>query len=400
MTRKRQKRVLVALGWYDYRLHRGIERFAQEHNWHLSSNFAREKVIPWGWEGDGILAWLGAGDDLAEFVKDTAKPTVDFSFRRPHLRFARVLEDHAHAAQLAAEHFLSRGFTHFMFYSDEDNWSYLERGQAFVAALRRAGHACEWLRWDRASEYDTGRTQWTRKRNWLAARLKQAPKALAVFAANDQHALEVLDACEMARLAVPEQVAIVGAENYLLAPDAMRTPISSVDTNLETLGYNGAALLEDLMNGKPSPARPIRVPAVGVITRKSSDLLAVKHKGAANSLRFIWEHFHEPIRVKDLLNVAGMSRRGLHKAFMENIGRTPGQELQRLRMEKAKRLLADSDHKIEVLASMCGYQSANTFSVAFKNATGMTLSRFRKTVARPTAGVQPPPKKFNHGFHR
>jgi LacI family transcriptional regulator len=388
MTHKRQKRVLVALGWYDYRLHRGLEKFALEHNWHLSSNFAREKVIPWGWEGDGILAWLGAGDDLAEFVKDTAKPTVDFSFRRPHLRFARVLEDHAHAAQLAAEHFLSRGFTHFMFYSDEDNWSYLERGEGFVSALRRAGHECEWLRWNLAPEHHIGREQWTRKRKWLAVRLKQAPKALAVFAANDQHALEVLEACELARLAVPEQVAIVGAENYLLAPDVMRTPISSVDTNLETLGYTGAALLEDLMNGRKPPAHPIRVPAVGVITRKSSDLLAVKHKGIANSMRFIWEHFHEPIRVKDLLNVAGMSRRGLHKAFTENIGRTPGQELQRLRMEKAKRLLADSDHKIEVLASMCGYQSANTFSVAFKNATGMTLSRFRKTVARTGANGQ------------
>jgi len=385
MTRKRQKRVLVALGWYDYRLHRGIEKFAQEHHWHLSSNFAREKVIPWGWEGDGILAWLGAGDDLAEFVKDTAKPTVDFSFRRPHLRFARVLEDHAHAAQLVAEHFLSRGFTNFMFYSDEDNWSYLERGEGFVAALRRAGHDCQWLRWDKASEHETGREQWARKRSWLTAMLKQAPKALAVFAANDQHALEVLGACEMARLAVPEQVAIVGAENYLLAPDVMLTPISSVDTNLETLGYTGAAFLEDMMNGKRPPGRVIRVPAVGVITRKSSDLLAVKHKGVANGMRFIWEHFHEPIRVKDLLNVAGMSRRGLHKAFMENIGRTPGQELQRLRMEKAKRLLIDSDHKIEVLASMCGYQSANSFAVAFKNTTGITLSHYRKTVGRPDA---------------
>jgi LacI family transcriptional regulator len=385
VTRKRQKRVLVALGWYDYRLHRGIEKFAQERQWHLSSNFAREKVIPWGWEGDGILAWLGAGDDLAEFVKDTAKPTVDFSFRRPHLQFARVLEDHAHAAQLVAEHFLSRGFTHFMFYSDEDNWSYLERGEGFAAALRRAGHDCEWLRWNRAAERNTGRSEWTRKRSWLAAKLKQAPKSLAVFAANDQHALEVLEACEMARLAVPEQVGIVGAENYLLAPDVMRTPISSVDTNLEILGYTGAALLEDLMNGKKMPSRIIRVPAGGVIARKSSDFLAVNHKGVANSMRFIWEHFHEPIRVKDLLNVAGMSRRGLHKAFMENIGRTPGQELQRLRMEKAKRLLADSDHKIEVLASMCGYQSANTFSVAFKNVTGMSLSRYRNSFLRSAA---------------
>ena len=111
--RNKQKRVLIALGWYDYRLHRGIEKFAQEHDWHLSANLTREKVIPWGWEGHGILAWLGAGDDLAEFVVTAKKPTVDFSFRRPQLRFPRVLEDHAHAAQLVAEHFLSRGFQSF-----------------------------------------------------------------------------------------------------------------------------------------------------------------------------------------------------------------------------------------------------------------------------------------------
>ncbi len=106
--------------------------------------------------------------------------------------------------------------------------------------------------------------------------MKSLPGPLAVFAANDEKALEVLDACESAGLNVPEQVAIIGAENYLLAPDAMHTPISSVDTNLETLGYTGAALLEDLMNGKPAPTKPIRVPAVGIVTRKSSDLLAVK----------------------------------------------------------------------------------------------------------------------------
>src|ERR1700733_7261411 len=133
---KNQKRVLVALGWYDYRLHRGIEKFAQEHNWHLSANLTREKVIPWGWEGDGILAWLGAGDDLAQFVVGAKLPTVDFSYRRPQIRFPRVLADHGAAAQLAAEHFLSRGLTNFMFYSAAENWSFDEVGTAFVAALK------------------------------------------------------------------------------------------------------------------------------------------------------------------------------------------------------------------------------------------------------------------------
>jgi len=375
--RKRQKRVLVALGWYDYRLHRGIERYALEHEWNLSANLAREKVIPWGWEGDGILAWLGAGDDLAEFVRRTDRPTVDFSFRRSYLRFPRVLEDHVHAAELVAEHFLSRGLTNFIFYSESDNWSYEERGNGFMNALKRANHECTWLRWHQSSAFRTDNEQWRQRRKWLCAHIKQVPKPLGIFAANDEHALHVLEACESANVPVPEQVAIVGAENYLLAPDAMQTPISSVDTNLETLGYRGAALLDELMNGKKAPAEPIRVPALGMIVRKSSDLLAVKHKGVANSLRFIWEHCHEMIGVENLVGVAAMSRRGLHKAFMEHLGRTPGQELQRVRIERAKRLLRESGYKLEVLANMCGYQSANSFCIAFKQATGMSPKQYR-----------------------
>ena len=379
---QRQRRVLIVLGWYDYRLHRGIERYALEHGWHLSANLAREKVVPWGWEGDGILAWLGAGDDLAEFVDHARKPTVDFSLRRPHLRFARVLEDHAHAAQLVVEHFLSRGLRQFAFYSDADNWSYEERGCGFVELLRAQGYTSKWLRWHQSPDYRTGRDQWRRKLRWLAAQIKQLPKPVGIFAANDDQALDVLQSCESARIPVPEQVAIVGAENYLLAPDAMATPISSVDTNLETMGYRGAALLDDLMHGKRPPRQPIRIPASGLITRKSSDLLAVRHKGVANSLRFILEHCHEPISVKSLVSVAAMSRRGLHKAFMEHLGRTPGQELQRVRIERAKRLLAESDQKMEVLASMCGYRSANTFSIAFKQATGTSPKQFRDSLLR------------------
>jgi LacI family transcriptional regulator len=314
---------------------------------------------------------------LAEFVVRARKPTVDLSYRRPRLRFPRVLEDHFHAAQLAAEHFLSRGFNNFMFYSDADNWSYEERGQGFVKALKQAGHPCVWLRWHQSPAYRAGPGQWKRKREWLASHMRRAPKPLALFAANDEQALDVLDSCESARIAVPEEVAIVGAENNLLAPDAMHTPISSVDTNLETLGYRGAALLEALMGGKPPPKEPIRVPAAALVTRKSSDLLAVDHRGVAKALRFIFEHNHEPITVKNLTGVAAMSRRGLHKAFLEHLGRTPGQELHRIRIDRAKRLLAESTHKIEALAGMCGYQSANSFCIAFKQATGMSPKQYR-----------------------
>jgi len=376
--RSRHKRVLLALGWYDYRLHLGIERYAQEHGWSLSSNYSRERVIPWGWDGDGILAWLGAGDDLARFVWAAKKPTVDFSLRRPQFKCARVLEDHQHAAQLAFEHLQARGVQHFIFYSDNANWAYEERGIAFTDYAKRADCTCAWLRRHAAKDFKTGRGEWQRRLRWLAAALKKTPQPAGVLAANDQHALEVLEACELAGLNVPEQVAIVGIGNYLLAPDAMQTPISSVDTNLEVLGYRGAATLDALMSGREVSAAPLRIYAKGVITRKSSDMLALNHPNIARALRFIWEHSHEPIHVGDVVKVAAMSRRGLHVAFLQHVGRTPGEEIRRMRLEAAKRMLMDTNEKVETIALSCGYQSLNSFCVAFKNLTGKSPGEFRR----------------------
>jgi len=380
--RKSQKRVLIALGWYDYRLHRGIEKYAQEHGWHLSEDLARENVIPWGWEGHGILAWLAGDDDLADFVVHTHKPTVDFSFRRPHLPFSRVLEDHAMAAQLVADHFLTRGVRNFLYYSDVPNWVYEERGQAFVNTLKEAGRECTWIRWHHSPAFRTDRKAWQRKRDWVVQQLRDAPKPLGLFGADDGLALDALEVCERVGIAVPEEVAIIGAGNSLLAVDAMQTPISSVDGNLELVGYRGAELLDRLMAGQAAPKHPIRIPPAGLIARKSSDLMAVKHPGIARSLRFIWEHCHESIGIEDLMRVSSMSRSGLHQAFLEHIGRPPGHELHRVRIERAKRLLSETNHKTEVIAQLCGYQSGNSFWVAFRQATGMSPVKYRKALLR------------------
>ncbi|MEK7781679.1 MAG: DNA-binding transcriptional regulator [Verrucomicrobiota bacterium] len=382
--RKNRKRILLAMGWYDYRLHAGIAKYALEHDWHLCPDTTKEKVIPWGWEGDGILAWLGRGDDLADFVTHARKPTVDFSFRRPHLNYPRVLVDHTAVAHLVAEHFLTRGHKNFAFYSDVNNWAYEENGRGFFSALKEAGHSGEWLCWHRSPHFTDGHLQWKHKRNWLAAELKRLPKPLALYTASDDHAVEALEICENLDLAVPEDVSIVGTDNSLLAVDAMHTPISSVDTNLELVGYRGAALLDELMrNKKVAPvAEPLRIAPSGLIARKSSDLLAIKHPGVARALRFIMDHCHEGIGVDDLAKAAAMSRRGLHQAFLEQLGRPPGHELQRLRLERAKQQLVASDHKLEAIGESCGYQSANSFWFAFKNATGLSPKQYREKFAR------------------
>ncbi len=375
--RRKSPRVLLVLGWYDYRLHGGIEKYAQENGWHLSEDLAREKVIPWGWDGDGILAWLGEGDDLAAFVSEAKKPTVDFSFRRKKLKFARVLEDTAQTATLVADHFLARGIRHFHFYSDADNWIYNERRAAFVKSLQSVGHAAGSLQWDKSSENRMDRQAWKRRREWLVNQLKALPKPIGIFAASDGLALELLETCEQAGINVPEEMAIVGAGNSLLAVDAMQTPITSVDVNMESIGYEGAKLLDRLMRHESPPPQPIRVPPLRLIARKSSDLLAVRHPGLARSLRFMWDHYHEPIGVTDLARVASMSVRNFHQVFADQLGRSPGSALFRIRIEHAKQLLQESGDKIEVIAEQSGYNNNNSFEIAFKRSTGMTPKQYR-----------------------
>jgi LacI family transcriptional regulator len=382
--RKSSARVLLVLGWYDYRLHRGIEKYAQENGWHLSEDVAREKVIPWGWDGDGILAWLGEGDDLAAFVTRAKKPTVDFSFRRRKLKFARVLEDTTQTAHLVAHHFLSRGIRRLRFYSDADNWIYNERGAAFLKYLESVGCQAGCLQWDKSLERRMDQRAWKRRRKWLVNQLTTLPKPIGIFAASDGLALDLLEGCEDAGIKVPEEVAIVGAGNSLLAVEAMQTPITSVDVNMESIGYEGAKLLDKLMHHKSPPSEPIRVPPLRIIARRSSDSLAVKHPGLARSLRFMQEHYHESIGVRDLAKAASMSVRNFHQVFVEHLGCSPGSELFRIRIEHAKQLLQESNDKIETIAELSGYNNNNSFEIAFKRSIGMTPKQYRSQCRNST----------------
>jgi len=140
------------------------------------------------------------------------------------------LEDHAAEAQLVADHFLTRGVRNFLYYSDRDNWVYEERGRAFVKALKHAGRECTWLRWHASPSFRKDRKAWQCKRDWLASQLKRAAKPLGLFGADDGLAVAALEICNKVAIAVPEEVAIIGAGNSQHSqPDAVGFFQSTLD---------------------------------------------------------------------------------------------------------------------------------------------------------------------------
>jgi LacI family transcriptional regulator len=376
---KQQKTVLLALGWHDHRLLNGIATFATEHNWHISAaSITKELKIPWGWQGDGVLAWLAGSDELFEFVRSLKIPTVDFSLRRENSSFAHVAQDHLACSRMAADHFLRRGFRNFIFYSDSDNWTSEERGRGFVETLAVKGLKCDWIKWQLHKQYRVQRGEWANRRGWLVDHLRKAPKPLAVFTANGTLAIEILEACEEAEISIPRDVALIGIEDDLLLPQSTQRPITAVEPNFEELGYQGAAWLDRLMRGGALPATPVRVPPSRIIPRQSTEVTAVRHEALSKALHFIAANFHDVIDIDQVARHCGMSRRGLHQAFVDHLETTPGEHLRFTRIENAKRLLIDTDQKIESIAAESGYPSVNSFFIAFRHVSGTTPAEFRK----------------------
>ena len=208
--------------------------------------------------------------------------------------------------------------------------------------------------------------------------LRGTPKPLAVFATSDLLALRVMAAGIDAGLLVPEDVAIMGCHNDQLECESAPIPLTSVETNEEMIGYAGAAALDSLMSRAKRAKGPVVIPSGGVVARQSTDIYAVAHPAVRRTLVFMRDSSAKNIKTSDLVGVAGMSRRGLEKAFLQHLGRLPMQELRRLRFEAAQRLLRETDMKISAVASETGYRSGNTLGIVFRRTCGTSPRKWRR----------------------
>lgn len=103
----------------------------------------------------------------------------------------------------------------------------------------------------------------------------------------------------------------------------------------------------------------------------------ISHAGIAQSLRYMTQNFHRPIRVADLVKRSGLSPRGYMKAFQRHTGLPPGKLLRRLRIEWAKGLLIERRITLAELTEACGFRRLNSFEVTFRREVGMSPMQYR-----------------------
>jgi LacI family transcriptional regulator len=198
------------------------------------------------------------------------------------------------------------------------------------------------------------------------------------MACNDDRGREVLEACRSSGIRVPEEIAVVGVDNDELLCELADPPLSSVVLNAEGVGYRAAALLDRMMRRRWRKPRRLVAEPLYVVTRRSTDMVAIADPEVAAALGFIHDHAAEPIGVEDVVRHLAISRRNIEIRFQKCVGRTLHAELQRVRLERARRFLVETDIPIPKVAESVGYRTASYFIQVFRAEHNMTPAKYRR----------------------
>lgn len=284
-----------------------------------------------------------------------------------------IVERTSSVGRMGAEHFLDRGFTRFAFCGyDHMFWSRI-RQNGFVQRVRRAGFAVRLYEPPRP----LNRLTWEAEQTAMAGWLRSLPKPVGLMVCNDDRAQQVAEAVKTSGVRVPDEVAVLGVDDDDMICELTHPPLSSIAMNFEEAGYQAAVQLDRQMAGK-SARREIRLQPTHVHTRQSTDVLAVGDPIVARALRFIRTQAACVVSVEDVVEATSTSRRLLERHFKEVVGTTVYQEIQRTHIERACRMLAETNWPLAQIARRCGFSNPVHFSVAFKRQMRLTPQQHRR----------------------
>ena len=359
----------------------GVARYMQEHQpWAIYLKpFGVEKSLPnWldRWEGDGIIA--AVKDRASDIIAQHGIPVVDVAGGLRHEQVPLVHTNDKSVGRLGAEHLLERGLSHFGFCEYTAEFWSEDRREGFRDALRLKGLNCEVYSMPPPGPGMGGPESFEQQQRALAAWLSALPKPVGVMTSTDLMGQQLLEACQRLRIKVPEEVAVVGADNDEPICRISSPPLSSVIINDHQRGYEAAALLDRMMSGEPPPREPIYVEPVGVQTRASTDIMAIDDAAIVKALRFLRDNACGRINVDDVVREVPLSRSVLERRFRRIVGRSINAEIVRLRINRAIELLTETELELKVVARRAGFGTQSYMNAVFKDRLNKTPGSFRR----------------------
>lgn len=357
---------------------------ARQRRWKLINLAKFRNHLPASIDVRGVLD----GSDYKDAV------TVDIVERRiPLVRIQRTAYlddgalpvvglDMAATGRMALDHFAQRDFKHVAYFGNDPWGSFLPAYEAFADAAGRRGIRCHLRQFhtDQITQRSEsgGVDRWRARQDIFGEWLADLPTPLGLFAYSDYAADRFCQWIIDAQRRVPEDIAVLGTGNRSFVCQCAAVPISSMAVDDDRIAAAAVGLLGDLIEGRHRDRRSDCIQPVGVVTRKSTDVLAVSNPNVVAALRYIWDHITEDLSVDQIAERVGVSRRTLERAFKAELGRGINQELQRRRMDRARDLVVQTDLRIADIAAALGFNSHTYFGQMFRAAYGTSPARYRR----------------------
>ncbi len=383
MERKpRRVALMLDLQW-PYKRHAeifaGIQRYADERGWtSIIDEFAHDtlrRIRSKSEVYDGIVA--RANHPLARWAIKLGVPVVNVWPSSParHL-LPGVFPDSTETGRLVAEHLLARGFRSFATLTSPKNADNHSEVEELTRLIREAGFDC-------ASAFipqDPNRdmTSWRKTVRLIERAIDEWKPPIGVYVGQEVCGRLVVQAGHRRGWRIPEDVAIVAGKNENTLCERPRPSLTSIEIGYDRIGYAAAELLDRLMDGQLPPAAPIRLAPHGLVVRESTDFFAVDDGLVAAALAYISANSHRRIGPNDVARAVGVETRTLQNYFRKSIKRPVATEIRRVRLERSKRELAQSERSLAAIARDVGFGTIQRLYEVFRREVGLSPGEYRR----------------------
>ena len=378
--------LIESTGSYGRGLLRGIGQFIRAHRrWstHLPIRNISDEIPQWlnRTSMDGVILRTD-NRKVIQRIRQMKLPVVALYWSSDLADMPLVTSDETSLAQMAFGHFKARGFKHFAYCGLPGAQFSDQRREAFVSLLARKGISCHTYQ-PKAGKMEptlaAAQSSAMMDENDIGHWLKSLPKPVALLACNDIRGRQILNACRQFEWAVPDEIAVIGVDNDQEQCELADPSLTSIIHNTEKMGYEAAVMLHGLIKGEPIKEMILAFPPTGICSRQSTEGLAIQDAQVAKALHFMRNQIDTGINVQDVLNHVHLSRSTLERRFVDLLGRTPKEEIQRLRLNHVKQLLKETDFTLETIAELTGFSHPEYLPRIFKKNFGMTPTQYRHT---------------------
>ena len=356
----------------------GISQYLVENPpWSVQLDLRELLVTPpaWleNWDGDGIIT-RSTTPEMAELIVKSGIPTVNLTDIYGEQGLPSIWNDHEAIGQLAAEHLLQRGLKRFAFCGFTNHQWSQARHRGFDNHLGPHDidvlfHSSDWAQ--------ARRTGWETQQANMVQWLLDLPKPIGVMACNDFRGQHVLEACRVAQISVPDQVAVIGVDNDQVICDLCQPSLSSVIPAADRIGFEAARMLDQLMRNEEPMERHVKIAPLGIAARQSTDVMAIDDVEVVSALKIIRERACNGLSVREILEEIPIARSSLERRFKQFVGRSPQAEIRSVQMKRAQQLLRETKLPLSQVASLTGFKHSEYFSVVFKREIGQTPGQYR-----------------------